>query len=258
MGDSVRDGLLPYPATVQDAGHGDGPPLVLVHGTPFDLHAWDGVVAALGPSVRTIAYDLRGHGSARATPVPDHYATLADDVVALLDGLRLERAHVVGHSFGGQVVLELAAAHPERLSALSVVCARTTPYPPFATVADEVERDGIGPALRAALARWFTPDQVASDGPAVQYVRSMMTDDVDASLVQAFRLIAPYDLGDRLHTFTAPTRLVAAGRDTVGAPDDMRNAADGIPNARFDVEPDTGHLLPLERPERVAQLLVTP
>ena len=79
-----------------------------------------------------------------------------------------------------------------------------------------------------------------------------------ASLVRAFRLIAPYDLGDRLDTFTAPTRLVAAGRDTVGEPADMRHAADRIPNSRFDVEPDAGHLLPLERPDRVAALILAP
>ena len=78
------------------------------------------------------------------------------------------------------------------------------------------------------------------------------------SLVRAFRLIAPYDLGDRLDTFTAPTRFVAAGRDTVAAPADMQHAAATVPGARFDLEPGAGHLLPLERPVRVAELILTP
>jgi pimeloyl-ACP methyl ester carboxylesterase len=64
----VADDLLPYPAMVEQQG--DGPPVVLVHGTPFDLHAWDGVAALLAPHARVVAYDLRGHGSAHATPVP--------------------------------------------------------------------------------------------------------------------------------------------------------------------------------------------
>jgi pimeloyl-ACP methyl ester carboxylesterase len=125
-------------------------------------------------------------------------------------------------------------------------------------VADEVEREGIQPALDAALGRWFTPDQVAKDGAAVRYVRSEVTEDAAPALVRAFRLIAPYDLGDRLHTFTAPTRFVAAGRDAVAEPDGMQRAAATVPGARFDLEPGAGHLLPLERPARVAELVLTP
>jgi 3-oxoadipate enol-lactonase len=251
----VPGDLLPYRATVEQ--HGKGPPVVLVHGTPFDLHAWDGVVTGLEPHVRAVTYDLRGHGSAHATPVPSTYATLVDDVVALLDALGIERAHAVGHSFGGQVVLELAVAHPERLSALTVVCARTSPFPGFATVADEVERDGIQPAVDAALGRWFTRGQLARDEPAVRYVRATMTPAVADTLVRAFRLIAPYDLGGRLHGFASPAHFVAAGRDHVGEPADMQRAAGTITGARFDVEPDAGHLLPLEQPLRVAELVLT-
>jgi 3-oxoadipate enol-lactonase/4-carboxymuconolactone decarboxylase len=103
----------------------------------------------------------------------------------------------------------------------------------------------------------FTPDQLARDEPAVRYARSTMTPAVTDTLVRAFRLIAPYDLGDRLHGFASPAHFVAAGRDHVGEPADMQRAAGTVVGARFDVEPDAGHLLPLERPERVAELILT-
>lgn len=81
---------MPYATTIDRCG--EGPSLVLVHGTPLDAHAWEGVVPPLADRRRVVTYDLRGHGSARATPVPDSYRVLAHDLAALLDMLGLERA----------------------------------------------------------------------------------------------------------------------------------------------------------------------
>lgn len=173
-----------YRPSITDVGQ--GPPVVLVHGTPLDAKAWDGLVPRLAARHRVIAYDLRGHGSARSCPLPGTYAPLIDDLALLLDELGLERAHVAGHSFGGQVAASFAVAHPERVEALTVVCPRSTPFPPFAAAAEAIERDGIRSVAASALARWFTPEALARDAPAVRYARSCLSPEAAPTLAAAF------------------------------------------------------------------------
>jgi len=96
------------------------PPLVFVHGAVQTLRVWDAQVAHFAGAYRCIAYDLRGHG---ATPLGDRDLTiplLADDLLALLDALGLERAVVCGVSLGGMAALHAAARAPSRLAALAL------------------------------------------------------------------------------------------------------------------------------------------
>jgi pimeloyl-ACP methyl ester carboxylesterase len=241
-----------YATTVRDEGRGSA--VVLVHGTPLDARSWDGLVPRLATRHRVVTYDLRGHGSASSCQVPGDYDRFVRDLVLLLDWLELERAHLVGHSFGGQVVEAFAGSHPDRVEALTVVCGRSTPYPPFAAAADAIERDGIEGAVEGALGRWFTPEAVARDDPAVRYARSCMTSEAAPALVATFRLIAGFDVGDRLAGLPAPARLIAAEHDVVATPEDSRQAARSAANGEFMLEPAAGHMLPLEFPERIARL----
>ena len=98
---------------------GGEPPIVMLPGLSANAHAFDGLVAAgLSPRFRTIALDLRGRGD---SDKPDTGYTLEDhaaDVLALLDHLGIERATILGHSFGGLLAIYLAAKHPQRVASL--------------------------------------------------------------------------------------------------------------------------------------------
>ena len=107
---------------------GDGSPLVLLHGGMLDIEqAWRPMIAALAQRHRVVALEFQGHGRTNDVDRPISPANLAGDVVALLDHLGLERAHVMGHSLGGGVALELAVAHPGRVR--SVVALSVTVRP---------------------------------------------------------------------------------------------------------------------------------
>ena len=109
---------------------GGGTPVILVHGLGINAQAnWmaTGVFQRLAKHYRVIALDLRGHGLSGKPHEPEQYGPkMAEDIVRLMDHLRIEKAHVMGYSLGGFVVLKLIALHPERLLS-AAPCGATSP-----------------------------------------------------------------------------------------------------------------------------------
>ena len=91
---------------------GAGPAVVFVHGFTLDTRMWDDQWTVFGERYRVVRYDLRGFGRSEAEPVP--YSDL-DDLLALLNCLDIERAHLVGLSMGGMVLVHFALTHPRRV-----------------------------------------------------------------------------------------------------------------------------------------------
>ncbi len=121
-----NDGLL---FDVSDAGPPDGDAAVLLHGWPQDHTAWRRVVPLLtGAGLRTLAPDLRGTspGARPRERAAYRMPALVGDVTALLDAAGLDRAHVVGHDWGGALAWAVAARHPDRVASLTVL---STPHP---------------------------------------------------------------------------------------------------------------------------------
>ncbi len=100
---------------------GEGPDVVLLHGVTGDLSTWYlHLMPALAGEFRVTAYDLRGHGYSEVTPSGYTSAHMAVDLHGLLASLRIERAHLVGYSFGATIGLHSAALYPERVASLTL------------------------------------------------------------------------------------------------------------------------------------------
>jgi pimeloyl-ACP methyl ester carboxylesterase len=139
-------------ATLYYKEHGDGAPLILIHGGLSTGSQWEPVVPELvADGFRVITPDSRGHGRSTNPAEELSYALIADDVAALIAALGLQRPLVGGWSDGGQVTLELGARHPGAASALIVGAA----YPDF-------EAGGLREAHRALLG----PDDTGVPDPA--------------------------------------------------------------------------------------------
>lgn len=105
--------------------YGQGEPLVLIHGGLTTISEMQGWVEPLAKTRRVIAVEMQGHGRTPDTDRPMSFATMGDDVVALLDHLRIPKADVVGHSFGGASAIRAAIQHPDRVRRLVVI---SSPY----------------------------------------------------------------------------------------------------------------------------------
>ncbi|MGE8471459.1 MAG: alpha/beta fold hydrolase, partial [Paraburkholderia hospita] len=110
----------------EESGHPEGWPVVLLHGFPYDIHAYDEVAPLLAAQgARVIVPYLRGYGPTRflsaATPRSGQQAALAADLLALLDALQIERALLGGYDWGGRAACIVAALYPERVQGLVTV-----------------------------------------------------------------------------------------------------------------------------------------
>jgi len=118
---------------------GTGAPLVLIHGLMGSLSDLRlSIVPKLVDCFRVLTFDLRGHGESDMPPAGYTAADVAGDVVGLLDSQEIERAHIVGHSFGGAVALSVAAARPDRVVRLTVSDTVVRAFQPVLRVKDWV------------------------------------------------------------------------------------------------------------------------
>ena len=115
----VRD----YPST--------GPAIVFLHFSGANLMMWQRVVPYFQERYRVVLVDLRGHGKSDAPEGGYHMDVMAQDVIAVLDQLGIEKAHIVGSSLGAEVGLSLAANHPERVISLILDGAMNSEYGPY-------------------------------------------------------------------------------------------------------------------------------
>ncbi len=101
---------------------GEGPDVVLIHGLGGNLAGWHlGIVPELQNEYRVTTYDLRGHGRSDAPATGYGTHDMARDLLGLMDAFGIERAHVVGHSWGADIALQAALAHPNRVLDLAVI-----------------------------------------------------------------------------------------------------------------------------------------
>ncbi|MFF2370227.1 alpha/beta hydrolase [Agromyces sp. NPDC058110] len=139
----VAGGLLAGGQWRPDAA---GTPVLAVHGITASHRSWDVFAEGL-PGRRVIAPDLRGRGRSNALPAPYTLVQHADDLVAVLDALGVDRAHVVGHSMGAFVSVRLAERHPDRVAGLSLVDGGLPVPNPDGIAPEDLPAALLGPAL---------------------------------------------------------------------------------------------------------------
>ncbi|MBL0275188.1 MAG: alpha/beta fold hydrolase [Anaeromyxobacter sp.] len=234
-----------------DVGHGPSA-VVLLHAFPLHGGMWAHQVAALSKRHRVLVPDYRGLGQSGSPPQATTMAVLAEDVLALLSHLRLERAGVAGLSMGGYLALELWREAPGRVRGLALCDTKAG--------ADSAE----GAAGREAFARstldhglaWvadqMTPKLLkpTPDPAVVKVVRSLIGAATPAGVAAAQRGMARRpDSTPTLATVTAPTLVVVGEEDGLTPPAEAEKLAAGIRGATLVRIPGAGHLPCLENPE---------
>jgi len=247
-------------------GPADAPPVVLLHGITGHARVWDHLASRLVPGRRVLALDQRGHGDSDPAADDDYSVdTMADDVAAFADGLRLPRFALVGHSMGGRIAIRYAGEHAARLERLVII-----------DIGPDIALAGLQ-RVRDMMAN--SPERIESEEWAVEYIRrANPLQDVDMlrervrhglkrqpdgeltwkyakglrDMMRAGRRDA-VDLWDPLPRITCPTLVVRGAESDILAPDVAKKMAERLPDGRLVEIAGAGHTVPADRPEEFAR-----
>lgn len=244
------------------SGDDRAPPLLLISGLNGLARPWQAVVPTLAAHYRVITHDHRGLGNSARWQGAYSVEQIASDVIALMDGLGIARAHIVGHSLGGAVAQTLAIDHPQRVDHLLIYASWAGPEPYFTRVM-QMRREmllglGVEAFLRTGVIGIYPPDWIAAHHR-----------ELDANLpamVQAFvgvptmlsRMDAclAHDRRSHLTQIKAPT-LVLGLEDDMSTPAYCSAAlANDIPGAQLRLLPYGGHNAHLVVPDQVCAVIL--
>ncbi|MBQ0825541.1 bifunctional 3-oxoadipate enol-lactonase/4-carboxymuconolactone decarboxylase PcaDC [Streptomyces tagetis] len=238
-------------------GPEEAPVLILGPSLGTTWHMWDRQVPELAQQWRVFRFDLPGHGGAPAHPAVS-VADLTARLLATLDGLGVQRFGYAGCALGGAVGIELALRHPERLASLALIAAS----PRFGT-ADEFRRrgvivrtNGLDPIARSSPERWFTGGYAAAQPAITEWAVQMVRTTDPGCYIAACEALAAFDVREELGRVGVPTLVLVGSDDQVTGPAEARTLVAGIPDARLAVVPGASHLVPVEQPAAVTDLLV--
>ena len=223
-------------------------PIVLIEGLGGDVTGWRRNVPHLAAELFVVAYDHRGCGRSDPAGEPTTMATYADDLLAVLDELRIPRAHAYGQSFGGAVVIELALSHPDRVR--SAIIAATHPGSRHAVPASgrapkhEPWRQRYSPAFAEAH-----PDLVRED-------RELGGRRSRTGERRQWDAMRAWDAYDRLGRVTVPVLVLHGSQDQLVHPDNATLLAGAIPGAELAIFDGAGHAYHLEQAERADDVVL--
>lgn len=238
---------------------GRGPPVVFVHGFPFQREVWRAQVDFLKASRRVVAPDLRGFGESQAAPDAVSMERFADDVHGLLASLRTGPAVLIGHSMGGYVALAFASRYPRMLAGLALVATRAVKDTPEAAAArrataEKVRAEGPRIVVEAMAPKMLSPGN--ADAAMLAAVRGFMSPLTREGVIGALLGMAERrDATGTLGRIDVPTLVVTGADDVLIPPAESERMARAIPRARLEILPDAGHLVSYEREAEFNRLL---
>ena len=235
---------------------GQGPDVLLIGGLGDTVESWQFQLDGLANTYRLTAFDNRGAGRTAMPEGPVSVEAMADDAAGVLRALDLQPAHVAGFSGGSVIAQELAVRHPDLIRSLVLQSTWSAPDPYLRSWGQFVRwLVEVAPSERAFLQAFFldiyTPrahnegivDQITEEVLAFPHKQS------PEDLQRFLDAFMDHDTTRRLPGISAPTLVLAGGRDSTSRPELGKQVADLIPGARFEVMEEEAHQPFQEVPE---------
>lgn len=250
------------PAGTSYLATGEGHPVVLIHGVGLNKEMWGGQVVGLMPHYRVIAYDMLGHGASPRPAADTGLLGYAEQLRELLEHLGLSQATVIGFSMGGLVARAFALHFPQQLSGMVVLNSvfNRSAEQRAGVIARTAQAAEHGPDANAAeaLSRWFSREYQAANPAQIAAIRTILAENDPQGYLTTYTLFATQDMyrADDLGNITAPTLIATGELDPGSTPEMARQLASRIPGAEVAILAEQRHMMPVESPRLVNQVLL--
>ncbi|CAB1075362.1 Beta-ketoadipate enol-lactone hydrolase (EC [Olavius algarvensis Delta 1 endosymbiont] len=241
-------------------GQAGAPVVMLSHSLASSMVMWNPQLESLEAHFNVLRYDMRGHGDSEAPDGAYTLGLLADDAVALLDALGIDAVHFVGLSIGGMIGQGLALNHVARLKSLTL-CDTSAIMPAEAQpILQEriaaARESGMADQVDGTLERWFTPEYLQQNPPAVQMIRQQIAATPLAGYLGCSEALAGLNYLERLKDIKLAT-LIMVGEEDPGTPVAASEAIhERIAGSQLVILPDARHLSNIEQAEAFNQSLL--
>ncbi|PTN38068.1 alpha/beta fold hydrolase [Desulfonatronum sp. SC1] len=243
-------------------GSFSGPPLVLIMGYGGLMEMWPpALIQGLARDRRVIVFDNRGMGFSGSSDAPYSIELFAEDALAVLDGLGIERAHVLGWSMGAFIAQELVLRHPRRVDRLILLTGscggEAAIWPDEATWKSLTDLSGtLEERIQRMLNNLFPQDWLRQNPDPSAYLPPITAPIIDAHIQrQAQTLCSWPGTRDRLPTVTNSTLIITGTEDRVIPPQNAHILTQALPHARAVEIQGGGHGVMYQEPERLAGLV---
>lgn len=245
------------PIHVEVEGPADAPALMLSNSLGTNLHMWDQQAGALAKEFRLIRYDRRGHGKSGVTPGPYNMERLGRDVIAVLDGLGIEKTNWCGLSMGGMVGQWLGANAPERME--KMIFSNTSCY-----YADKeiwngrikfVREKGLAAIVEGNMERWFTKGFRERSPEAIARMTQMFVATPIDGYVACCAAVRDMDHRELLPRIKPPVLIIAGEQDPATTVENAEYLRDRIPGSTIAVI-DAAHISNVEQPDAYTKTML--
>jgi len=238
----------------EDSGPRDGIPVVFIHGFPFDRTMWELQMKEAGKIRRALAYDVRGHGRSEAGDGQYSVELFVDDLVALLDHLRVDRAVLCGLSMGGYIALRAAERQPERLSGLVLCDTKSSPDTDEAKIKraaaiTAVKKYGV-PKFAEEFIKAVLTENTLKTKPAIasSLLNSVLGNSPLGISGALLAMAARTDTPAALAKIAVPALILVGEHDKITPPSAAEAMLKALPKAEMHVIPGAAHMSNLENP----------
>jgi 3-oxoadipate enol-lactonase len=244
------------PFNILVEGPADAPVLLFSNSLSSNLTMWDAQAEALKGDFRIVRYDSRGHGKSVAEKGPYSIEQLSRDALAIMDALKLGKAHFCGLSKGGMVGQWLLTHAPERIgkAVLANTAAQMPPPELWNGRIRNVSQNGMAAIVDATIDRWFTKGFQEAAPTEIARVRKMIAATPAEGYCGCCAAIRDMDQRDAIQGIRNPVLLISGAHDPATTPTMMQLMRERIPGARW-ASLDASHISNIEQPEAFTQAL---
>ena len=225
----------------------EGQTIVLIHGLSDNLEYWQPLTNRLKKKYRILRYDLRGHGKSESGNEKISMDTYTEDLLKLLDKLKIKKANLIGFSLGGAIALDFTTRHPERVSSLVLMSSfyKSDEYlTKIFTSLKKALKKGFPEFFDSILPMILCPETITEYEEELKMIKNSKEKTANTTAyIQAIDACINYNIEDKIENINVPTLILAGKYDEITLQSTQKALHNQIKNSKIVILDNVKHNL---------------